>query len=296
MAGWPACRCGIWRRAGGPLPPSLWCCQPAAVAASPGTSATSTHLQGATPWVLLGLWGWTVGLGLWGWARGAGPPPTSPWTPAWASALTSSRPRPAAAEQAEAEAFWCFVALMERLEGNFHHDQRGMHAQLCALRKLLQVRALGRGGVQAAPGKSGGSLAAGPAWLLWRVAGAEAALGLQLVLLLPGAAPGRRVRTPSAGEPGRLAAAGSCTPQPRPSPPLRLSCAVPPAGPLQVLDPQLHAYFEARDCLNYFFCFRWVLIHFKREFSFEQVGPSWAGRGGQPAQGAALALASLCPC
>lgn len=42
-------------------------------------------------------------------------------------------------------------------------------------------------------------------------------------------------------------------------------------GLLQLLDPQLHAFFEARDCLNYFFAFRWLLIHFKREFPFEQV-------------------------
>lgn len=40
---------------------------------------------------------------------------------------------------------------------------------------------------------------------------------------------------------------------------------------VQVLDPQLHAFLEARDCLNYFFAFRWLLIHFKREFAFEQV-------------------------
>ncbi len=45
-----------------------------------------------------------------------------------------------------------------------------------------------------------------------------------------------------------------------------------------MLDPQLHAYLEARDCLNYFFCFRWVLIHFKREFSFEQVR-RWGNSG-----------------
>jgi hypothetical protein len=40
---------------------------------------------------------------------------------------------------------------------------------------------------------------------------------------------------------------------------------------LQVLDPQLHAFLEARECLNYFFAFRWLLIHFKREFPFDQV-------------------------
>jgi len=30
-------------------------------------------------------------------------------------------------------------------------------------------------------------------------------------------------------------------------------------------------FFEARDSLNYFFTFRWLLIHFKREFTFAQV-------------------------
>lgn len=46
---------------------------------------------------------------------------------------------------------------------------------------------------------------------------------------------------------------------------------LPPPTHLQVLDPQLHALFEARECLNYFFAFRWLLIHFKREFPFDQV-------------------------
>lgn len=40
----------------------------------------------------------------------------------------------------EVEAFWAFAALMDRLESNFHTDQRGMHAQLLALRRLVQVR------------------------------------------------------------------------------------------------------------------------------------------------------------
>lgn len=80
----------------------------------------------------------------------------------------------------EAEAFWCFAALMDRLEGNFHTDQRGMHSQLLALQKLVRV-----------------------------------------------------------------------------------------------LDPQLHAFLEAKDCLNYFFCFRWVLIHFKREFKFDEMLRLW---------------------
>jgi len=80
--------------------------------------------------------------------------------------------------RAEAEAFWCFVHLMDKVESNFHIDQRGMHSQLLALHKLLQL-----------------------------------------------------------------------------------------------LDPQLYAHFKQKDCLNFFFCFRWILILFKREFSFTKV--SW---------------------
>ncbi|GAU11865.1 hypothetical protein TSUD_194870 [Trifolium subterraneum] len=36
----------------------------------------------------------------------------------------------------ESEAFWCFVALMERLGPNFNRDQNGMHSQLFALSKV----------------------------------------------------------------------------------------------------------------------------------------------------------------
>ncbi|XP_052882633.1 uncharacterized protein LOC108458430 isoform X1 [Gossypium arboreum] len=35
---------------------------------------------------------------------------------------------------------------------------------------------------------------------------------------------------------------------------------------VELLDKPLHKYFEQNDCLNYFFCFRWILIHFKRYF------------------------------
>ncbi|KAG6551031.1 hypothetical protein Mapa_007264 [Marchantia paleacea] len=80
----------------------------------------------------------------------------------------------------ESEAFWCFAALMERLAPNFHRDQNGMHSQLLALSKLVQL-----------------------------------------------------------------------------------------------LDGPLHDYFKQVDCLNYFFCFRWILIQFKREFEFENVIKLW---------------------
>ncbi|PHT75562.1 hypothetical protein T459_19084 [Capsicum annuum] len=39
----------------------------------------------------------------------------------------------------EAEAFWCFVALMERLGPNFKCDQNGVHSQLFALSKVLSL-------------------------------------------------------------------------------------------------------------------------------------------------------------
>lgn len=80
----------------------------------------------------------------------------------------------------ESEAFWCFVALMERLGPNFDRDQNGMHSQLLALSKLVEV-----------------------------------------------------------------------------------------------LDSPLHNYFKQADCLNYFFCFRWILIQFKREFEYDKVMRLW---------------------
>lgn len=80
----------------------------------------------------------------------------------------------------ESEAFWCFVSLMERLGPNFNRDQNGMHSQLFALSKLVEL-----------------------------------------------------------------------------------------------LDSPLHNYFKQRDCLNYFFCFRWILIQFKREFEYEKTMRLW---------------------
>ncbi|KAJ6673241.1 RABGAP/TBC DOMAIN-CONTAINING PROTEIN [Salix viminalis] len=80
----------------------------------------------------------------------------------------------------ESEAFWCFVALMERLGPNFNRDQNGMHSQLFAISKLVEL-----------------------------------------------------------------------------------------------LDSPLHNYFKQNDCLNYFFCFRWVLIQFKREFEYKKTMRMW---------------------
>ncbi|KAM0974432.1 hypothetical protein ACFX2C_017613 [Malus domestica] len=80
----------------------------------------------------------------------------------------------------ESESFWCFVSLMERLGPNFNRDQSGMHSQLFAIMKLVEL-----------------------------------------------------------------------------------------------LDAPLHNHFTQKDCLNYFFCFRWVLIQFKREFEFDKTMRLW---------------------
>ncbi|WVW80626.1 hypothetical protein I302_102612 [Kwoniella bestiolae CBS 10118] len=44
---------------------------------------------------------------------------------------------------------------------------------------------------------------------------------------------------------------------------------------ISVMDPELYAHLERTDSLNLFFCFRWILISFKREFKFEQVIKLW---------------------
>ncbi|TYH08032.1 hypothetical protein ES288_A08G282800v1 [Gossypium darwinii] len=80
----------------------------------------------------------------------------------------------------ESESFWCFVALMECLGPNFNRDQSGMHSQLFALSKLVEL-----------------------------------------------------------------------------------------------LDNPLHNHFKQNDCLNYFFCFRWMLIQFKRELEYEKTMRLW---------------------
>lgn len=46
----------------------------------------------------------------------------------------------------------------------------------------------------------------------------------------------------------------------------------PPACSPQLLDPQLQAHLESIDALSYFFCFRWLLVLFKREFRWECSG------------------------
>lgn len=40
-------------------------------------------------------------------------------------------------------------------------------------------------------------------------------------------------------------------------------------------DSTLWVHLEKNKCLDLYFCFRWLLIHFKREFSFEQSMILW---------------------
>ncbi|KAL5532677.1 GYP7 [Sanghuangporus sanghuang] len=44
---------------------------------------------------------------------------------------------------------------------------------------------------------------------------------------------------------------------------------------ISVMDPELYRHLEKADGLNLFFCFRWVLIAFKREFPFDDVLRLW---------------------
>ncbi|KAJ3856988.1 rab-GTPase-TBC domain-containing protein [Lentinula lateritia] len=44
---------------------------------------------------------------------------------------------------------------------------------------------------------------------------------------------------------------------------------------IEVMDPELYRHLEKADALNLFFCFRWVLIAFKREFPFDEVLRLW---------------------
>ncbi|PVD28662.1 hypothetical protein C0Q70_11256 [Pomacea canaliculata] len=44
---------------------------------------------------------------------------------------------------------------------------------------------------------------------------------------------------------------------------------------MQVFDPELCTYLESHDSGNFYFCFRWILIHFKREFHFQEIHRLW---------------------
>ncbi|TDL24806.1 RabGAP/TBC [Rickenella mellea] len=44
---------------------------------------------------------------------------------------------------------------------------------------------------------------------------------------------------------------------------------------ISMMDPELYRHLEKAEALNLFFCFRWVLIAFKREFAFSDVMRLW---------------------
>ncbi|XP_070579778.1 TBC1 domain family member 15-like [Ptychodera flava] len=44
---------------------------------------------------------------------------------------------------------------------------------------------------------------------------------------------------------------------------------------LHFLDPELYNYLESKDSSNLYFCFRWLLIKFKREFTFADIMRLW---------------------
>ncbi|BFZ09532.1 hypothetical protein BsWGS_12572 [Bradybaena similaris] len=44
---------------------------------------------------------------------------------------------------------------------------------------------------------------------------------------------------------------------------------------MQICDPELCAYLESHDSGNFYFCFRWILILFKREFHFHEIQRLW---------------------
>ena len=44
---------------------------------------------------------------------------------------------------------------------------------------------------------------------------------------------------------------------------------------IALMDPQLYAHLEKTDSLNLFFCFRWILIAFKRELKLEDCLSIW---------------------
>ena len=41
------------------------------------------------------------------------------------------------------------------------------------------------------------------------------------------------------------------------------------------MDPHLASYLDTRDSGNLFFCFRWLLVIFKREFNYPQILRLW---------------------
>lgn len=44
---------------------------------------------------------------------------------------------------------------------------------------------------------------------------------------------------------------------------------------LAAIEPELSVYLDQHDSGNMFFCFRWLLVLFKREFSHDDILPLW---------------------
>lgn len=44
---------------------------------------------------------------------------------------------------------------------------------------------------------------------------------------------------------------------------------------LTILEPELAKYLIKQESSNMFFCFRWLLVWFKREFSFDEIYILW---------------------
>ncbi len=141
----------------------------------------------------------------------------------------------------ESEAFWCFAALMERMAPNFHRDQNGMHSQLMALSKVNET-----------------SLLAVRLKLFLRVLYHFMVVCFYVVILsisswfFPLLVPVSTCANPL------CRAMFACKEAATSDTPGLLVQLV------QLLDNPLHDYFKQNECLNYFFCFRWILIQFKR--------------------------------
>ncbi|XP_030843900.1 TBC1 domain family member 15 isoform X1 [Strongylocentrotus purpuratus] len=44
---------------------------------------------------------------------------------------------------------------------------------------------------------------------------------------------------------------------------------------LQVIEPKFYSYLQSKESSNLYFCFRWLLIHFKREFTIDDIIRLW---------------------
>ncbi|WVZ11426.1 hypothetical protein V8G54_015956 [Vigna mungo] len=213
----------------------------------------------------------------------------------------------------ESEAFWCFVALMERLGPNFNRDQNGMHSQLFALSKLTMPQHIPPTTI-ASLYDHGTSSTAVP----FSANHFSDFNNHALEYLFAMTSPSTPVWPPhsltsffiaSSADNASLVASDNSA--------VSFTTIIPcenligsanyiiwdaavklwflvkahinffalcyfcidslkfVALLVELLDSPLHNYFKQRDCLNYFFCFRWILIQFKREFEYEKTMRLW---------------------